>query len=135
MCLRWRCLDWVRDSEVGYQLPTLDDELLTLTLAVKSLDVILETSFSVDSQITNVARLTFFYLLQVRQLVPFLSLSELATVICGSVTSVLNYCNVLCAGLSLKLIRKLQLDENVVAQVLTETLARPHIQLVFFQLH
>lgn len=67
---------------LGCQLLIL--EPLIPVLMVKSLGAILDASLSVETQITNVAKLVFSHLYQVRKLVLFLSPYDLATVTCNS---------------------------------------------------
>ena len=83
----------------------------------------------------NVTRVAFFHLRQARLLAPYLSAPDLATVIHAMVTSRLDYCNSLYAGLPLNLLRKLQLVQNAAARVLTGTQWRAHITPVLSQLH
>lgn len=89
--------------------------------AAKSLGIYLDASFSVKPQVTNVM---FLQLWQFRQLAPFLSQRDLTTVIHITVTSRLDYCNMLYVELPLKLTQKLQLVQNAAAHVLP----RPHQQ-------
>ena len=71
-----------------------------------------------DIQVANTAHLAFFDLCQARKLAPYLSASDPATVIRATVTSRLDFCNSLYAGLPLNLLRKLQLVQNTAARVL-----------------
>lgn len=84
---------------------------------------------------TNVARLAFSHLLQVKQLVPFLSCPGLVTVIHETDTSRLDYCNMLYAGLPLRLTQNLQLVQNVAMHVLKGTPFKFHTYMVLHQLH
>ena len=93
--------------------------------------MILYASLSIGAQITNVACLAFFHLHQAQQLAPYLSTPDLATVIHATVTSRLDFCNSLYAGLPLNLLRKPQLAQNAAARVLTGTQWRAHITPVF----
>ena len=80
-----------------------------------------------EAQITNAACLAFFHVRQARQLAPYLSTPDLAMVIHATVTSRLDFCNSLCAGLSLNILQKLQLVQNAAARALTGTRWRAHI--------
>ena len=62
-------------------------------------------------------------------------MSDLATVIHATVTSRLDYCNSLYAGIPLNLLRRLQLVQSAAARVLTGTRWRAHITPVLSQLH
>lgn len=96
--------------------------------AAKSLGIYLDASFSVRPQVTNVM-FVFLQLWQFRQLAPFLSQRDLTTVIHITVTSRLDYCNMLYVELPLKLTQKLQLVQNAAAHVLP----RPHQQQIASQ--
>ena len=93
-------------------LPQLDGTTLTTSTTVKSLGVILDASLSMETQIAKVARQAFYHLRQVKQLAPYLSQDDLATVIHATVSSRLDYCNSLYAGLPSTLTWKLQLVQN-----------------------
>ena len=83
--------------------------------------MILDSTLSMEAQVTNAARLAFFHLRQACQLAPYLSAPDLAMVIHATVTSRLDFCNSLYAGLPLNLLRKLQSFQNEAARVLTGT--------------
>ena len=88
-----------------------------------------------EAQITKVVRQAFYHLRQAKLLAPYLTSDNLATVIHATVTTRLDYCNSLYAGLPLALIRKLQLIQNAAAWALTKTLWRTHMRPVLQQLH
>lgn len=71
--------------------------------------MVLDASLSMELQITNVVRMVFLQLCQVKQLVPHLSHHDSTTVMHATFTFILDYYNLLCTGLSLRLTRKLQL--------------------------
>lgn len=75
-------------------------------------------SLSMEAQVTNVARSALFLFCQIKQLVPYLSSSDLATMTHAMVISRLDYCNSLYSGLSLRMIQKLELLQNTAACVL-----------------
>ena len=88
-----------------------------------------------EAQISKVAHQAFYHLRQVNQLAPYLSLEDLATVIHATVTSRLDYCNSLYAGLPSTLTRKRQLIQNAADRVLTNTPWKSHIRPTLQQLH
>ena len=89
------------------ELLALDGTQLTPVQLVKSLGIILDSSLSMEAQVANVTCLVFFHLRQARQLVPYLSTPDVATVIHATVTSRLDFCNSLYAGLPLNQLLKL----------------------------
>ena len=109
---------WVgnkKPTDVEIRLPQLDGTTLTTSTTVKSLGVTLDASLSMEAQISKVAHQAFCHLRQVKQLAPYLSQEDLATVIHATVTSRLDYCNSLYAGLPSNLTWKLQLIQNAAA--------------------
>ena len=81
------------------------------------------------------ARSAFAQLKLVRQLHPFLEMSDLATVTHALVTSHFDYCNALCVGLPLKTVQKLQLVQNSAARRLTGASYREPITHLSQDLH
>lgn len=75
----------------GILLPALDSAPLMSAPTVKSLGLILDASFSMKAQVTDVARLAFYHVWLVKQLVPYLSSHNLAIVIHTIVTTRLDY--------------------------------------------
>lgn len=69
--------------------------------------MILNVSLSMEAQVTVVSILAFYHLWLIRQLVPCLTIWDLATVIYAMITSRM-YCNVFYVGLPLDLIQKLE---------------------------
>ncbi|XP_077781511.1 uncharacterized protein LOC144327186 [Podarcis muralis] len=108
---------------------------LVPALSVKSLGVIFVTSLSMEVQIAAITKAAFFHLRQAKQLAPYLSRPDLATVIHATVTSRLDYCNSLYVGLPLRLTQKLQQVQYAAARLLTGSLPRDHIHPVLYQLH
>lgn len=102
---------------------------------VKSLQVIQYASLIMKAQLSLVVMSAFNHLQLVRQLVPCLSSWDLATITHAKVTSRLDYCDILYAGLTLKLTQKLQQVQNMAAHVLTVLPVQMHIQPMLHQLH
>ena len=100
-----------------------------------SLGVLLDSSLSLDAQVSVVSRSAFTQLKLVHQLHLFLEMLGLATVTHALVTSRLDYCNTLYVGLPLKMVRKLQLVKNSAAKLLTGSSYREHITHLLQELH
>uniref|UniRef100_A0A670HZ87 Reverse transcriptase domain-containing protein n=1 Tax=Podarcis muralis TaxID=64176 RepID=A0A670HZ87_PODMU len=128
---------WLGRDGMGMrdQLPSLVGAQLVPLPSVKSLGIILDASLFREAQITATAKVTFFHLRRIKQLVPYLSRPDLATVIHATVISRLDYCNSLYAGLPLKLSQKLQQVQNAAARLLMGSLPWEHIHPVLFKLH
>uniref|UniRef100_G1KYX6 HSR domain-containing protein n=1 Tax=Anolis carolinensis TaxID=28377 RepID=G1KYX6_ANOCA len=106
------------EQGIGLQ-PVLDGVALPLKTRVCSLGILLDSSLSLEPQVSEVARGAFAQLRLVRQLCPFLGKSDLATVVHTLVTSRLDYCNALYVRLPLKMARKLQLVQRAAARLIT----------------
>ena len=68
-----------------------------------------------------------FHLWQIAQLCAYLDMGALITLVHALVVSTLDYCNVLCVGLPLRLMWKLQMVQNAVARLLTGLQRYQHI--------
>uniref|UniRef100_A0A803TL80 Reverse transcriptase domain-containing protein n=1 Tax=Anolis carolinensis TaxID=28377 RepID=A0A803TL80_ANOCA len=125
-----------RKAEQGIGLqPVLDGVALPLKTQVRSLGVLLDSSLSLEPQVSAVARGAFAQLRLVRQLRPFLGRSDLATVVHALVTARLDYCNALYVGLPLKTARKLQLVQRAAARLITGAAYRERTTPLLSQLH
>uniref|UniRef100_A0A803T4E3 Reverse transcriptase domain-containing protein n=1 Tax=Anolis carolinensis TaxID=28377 RepID=A0A803T4E3_ANOCA len=125
-----------RKAEQGIGLqPVLDGVALPLKTQVRSLGVPLDSSSSLEPQVSAVARGAFAQLRLVRQLRPFLGKSDLATVVQAPVTSRLDYCNALYVGLPLKTAQKLQLVQRAAARLITGAAYRERTIPLLSQLH
>uniref|UniRef100_A0A803U1N2 Reverse transcriptase domain-containing protein n=1 Tax=Anolis carolinensis TaxID=28377 RepID=A0A803U1N2_ANOCA len=122
------------EQGIGLQ-PVLDGVTLPLKAQVRSLGVILDSSLSLEPQVSAVARGAFAQLKLVRQLQPYLGKPDLATVVHALVTSRLDYCNALYVGLPLKTVRKLQLVQREAARLITGAAYRECTTPLLRQLH
>uniref|UniRef100_A0A803TYG3 Reverse transcriptase domain-containing protein n=1 Tax=Anolis carolinensis TaxID=28377 RepID=A0A803TYG3_ANOCA len=102
---------------------------------VRSLGMILDSSLSLEPQVSAVARGAFAQLKLVRQLHPYLGKPDLATVVHALVTSHLDYCNAVYVGLPLKTVRKLQLVKREAARLITGAAYREQTTPLLRQLH
>uniref|UniRef100_A0A803TBL4 Reverse transcriptase domain-containing protein n=1 Tax=Anolis carolinensis TaxID=28377 RepID=A0A803TBL4_ANOCA len=122
------------DRGIGW-LPVLDGVALPLKAQVRSLGVLLDSSLSLDAQVSAVAGRAFAQLKLVHQLRLYLEKSGLTTVVHALVTSRMDYCNALYVGLPLKTVRKLQLVQRSAARLLTGAAYREWSTPLFKQLH
>uniref|UniRef100_A0A803TAK2 Reverse transcriptase domain-containing protein n=1 Tax=Anolis carolinensis TaxID=28377 RepID=A0A803TAK2_ANOCA len=123
-------------GRTGYRLqPVLDGVALPLKTQVHSLGVLLDSSLSLEPQVSAVARGAFAPPRLVCQLCPYLGRSDLAMVVHALVTSRLDYCNALYVGLPLKTARKLQLVQRTAARLITGAAYRERTTPLLSQLH
>uniref|UniRef100_A0A803T5Y0 Reverse transcriptase domain-containing protein n=1 Tax=Anolis carolinensis TaxID=28377 RepID=A0A803T5Y0_ANOCA len=121
--------------ELIQSLPDFDGEVLVPSATVKSLGVVLDSSLTMEAQITAISKQAFFHLRQARKLASYLSTEALATVIHATVTTRLDYCNALYAGLPKTKTQKIQMVQNAAARLLAGSSIRSHITPILKQLH
>jgi hypothetical protein len=85
---------------------------------VTNLGFKMDPDLKFDSQIRSVVKLSFFQLRQLAKVKPFLSRKHFETVIHAFVTTRLDYCNALYAGVSASSISRLQMVQNAAARLL-----------------
>lgn len=86
--------------------------------------------------VSRVVKEVFYHLCQASQPAPYLFCSDLASVIHATVTSRLDYHNVVCIGLCLKMLQKFLADQNEVARLLTAPCPQPaHLTPMLWYLH
>lgn len=106
-----------------------------LSLVVRNLGVILDSSLKLDKQVDSVIRASFFQLRRLAKVKPFLSRSDLEKTIQAFISSRLDYCNALYIGLNQASLHRLQLVQNAAARLLTNTRKHDHITPVLYSLH
>uniref|UniRef100_H3B8T4 Reverse transcriptase domain-containing protein n=1 Tax=Latimeria chalumnae TaxID=7897 RepID=H3B8T4_LATCH len=119
----------------SFSPPMINGESLRSVKVTKSLGVLLDSSLTMERQISSVVSAGFFHLRNIKKLCPILPHDSLATLMHAFVSSRIDYCNALYAGLPLKLIRRLQLIQNSAARVVKNVSRFDHITPVLFELH
>uniref|UniRef100_H3AGI1 Reverse transcriptase domain-containing protein n=1 Tax=Latimeria chalumnae TaxID=7897 RepID=H3AGI1_LATCH len=115
--------------------PSLSGADLRVVKVTKSLGVFLDASLTLERQISSVVSSGFFHLRNIRRLSPVLPHDSLSTLMHAFVTSRLDYCNALYAGLPLKAIRRLQLVQNSAARVVYNMSRFDHVTPTLRKLH
>uniref|UniRef100_M3XLB1 Reverse transcriptase domain-containing protein n=1 Tax=Latimeria chalumnae TaxID=7897 RepID=M3XLB1_LATCH len=113
----------------------INGEFLKVVKVTKSLGMFLDSSLTMERQISSVVSVGFFHLRNIKKLCPILPHESLATLMHAFVSSRIDYCNALYAGLPLKLIRCLQLVQNSAARVVKNVSRFDHITPVLRELH
>ncbi len=91
--------------------------------SVRNLGVLFDSNLSFDSHVSSIWKIEFFHLKNISKLRPMILMSNAEVLIHAFMTSMLNYCNALLGGCSVRLINKLQM-------VLTRTRKFDHISPV-----
>ncbi len=101
---------------------------------VKNVGVIFDSDLKFDKQINSVVRASFFQLKRLRKLKPFLTFKDLEVIIHAFISSRLDYCNALYAGISQSSLSRLQIVQNAAAHFLTGTKKREHTVFHLYRL-
>ncbi len=113
----------------------LDSRGQTTKNQVRNLGVILETDLSFSSHVKAVTKSAYYHLKNIARIRCFVSSEDLEKLVHAFITSRVDYCNGLLAGLPKKTIRQLQLIQNAAARILTRTRKSEHITPVLRSLH
>ncbi len=102
---------------------------------VKNLGVVFDSELKFDKQINSVVSASFFQLRGLRKLKSLLSFGDLETVIHAFISTRLDYCNALYAGVNQFSLSRLQLVQNAVVRFLMGKKKRKHITPILVHLH
>lgn len=102
---------------------------------VRNLGVIFDRNVSMENQVDNICKSSFYYIRLIGKLRKFLNMDAANKVTHAFVTSRLDYCNSLLHGISKSLSDKLQRVLNTAARIVTRTKLRNHITPVLKSLH
>ncbi|XP_072542833.1 uncharacterized protein [Salminus brasiliensis] len=114
---------------------TFENSLVTPSTEARSLGVVMDDQLSFSSHVANVTRSCRFLLYNIRRIRPFLSREATQVLVQSLVTSRLDYCNSLLAGLPLRTIRPLQLIQNAAARVVFNVPKFSHVTPLLRSLH
>jgi len=106
-----------------------------LASSVKSLGVTLDQHVSLDQHINNVCKACYYHIRSLHHVRQSLPHDVARTVAYSIVTSWIDYCNSLYAGISAANFNKLQLVLNTLAHVVHQLSRRDHITVALVQLH
>ncbi|XP_078248725.1 uncharacterized protein LOC140706526 [Pogona vitticeps] len=108
---------------------------LTVKSEVRSLGVHLDPTLTMETQVASMVCSAYFYLWRIAQLHPYLDVGALPTLVHALVILRLDYCNTLYVGLPLRLMRKLQMVQNLVDRLLTGLRKYQHLSTTLAALH
>ena len=103
--------------------------------SVRNLGIIFDKNLSMEQQVREVCKKSYFQLYRLKQLDKYLSSDLLSILIHSYISSHLDYCNALYFGLPNILINKLQRIQNSAARLLTNTPRHWHITPILKDLH
>ena len=102
---------------------------------VKNLGVTLDSTLTMDKHISQLRKACYFELRRIAQIRSYLSIESANRLVCSLITSKLDYCNSLFAGITDTQINKIQQVQNNAARLVTKTHKREHITPVLKHLH
>jgi hypothetical protein len=102
---------------------------------VRNLGVVFDSNVTMENQVNNICKASFYYIRLLGKLRKFLSKDAAIKVTHAFVTSRLDYCNSLLHGISKSLSDKLQRVLNTAARIVTRSKIRSHITPVLKSLH
>eukprot|EP00914_Ancora_sagittata_P022153 GHVO01044055.1.p1 GENE.GHVO01044055.1~~GHVO01044055.1.p1 ORF type:complete len:215 (+),score=19.28 GHVO01044055.1:449-1093(+) len=115
---------------------SIGDALIRPTKIVRNLGAHLDDQLSMEAQINNTTRCTYFHLRRIAKIRRQLTHDACAMVINATITSRLDYHNALLLGLPARRVKKLQIAQNNAARLLTRTSdRREHITPVLEHIH
>ena len=106
-----------------------------LSPSVTNLGVIMDPHLTFELHIKQLCKNSFYHLKNIAKLRPSLSLPDAEKLVHAFVSTRLDYCNALLAGISNKNIQKLQYIQNCAARILTRTRKFDHITPILKSLH
>uniref|UniRef100_A0A8C6PAU3 Reverse transcriptase domain-containing protein n=1 Tax=Nothobranchius furzeri TaxID=105023 RepID=A0A8C6PAU3_NOTFU len=126
------CLKYKHGCARGIDSPSLApfEKAVVTNLGVK-----LDVELTLDTQVNGTIRSCYFHLRRIARIKPLLSRKHLETVINAFITTRLDYCNSLYAGIKQASIAKPQKVQNAAARLLTGTRRSEHITPVLASLH
>ena len=113
----------------------LGSAVVRLSDTVSDLGVMVDSRLTMADHVAAVRRSCFFQLRQLRAVRPSLTIDATKTLVNAFVSSRLDYCNSLLAGVTGGLLDKLQSVQNAAARLITRTRKFDHITPVLRDLH
>ena len=124
-----------RDLANSLSCMTVAGTRVTVSASIKNLGVILDNRLSFDNQVSAVCKSCFFHLRALRKIRASITLDIAKTVACSIVSTRLDYCNALYAGLSATNLSRLQRIQNAAARIVTQSSRRSHASPILSDLH
>ena len=108
-------------------------EPVELSHSIKNLGITIDENLTFDEHVRNVYKASYYHIHGLRHIRA--AMDTACTAASAIVGSRLDYCNAILVGISEANLKKLQCVQNTLAQVVTGTRRRDHIQPVLADLH
>lgn len=122
-------------NKITEQSLILPNATVQSTSKVNDLGVLLDNQLTMADHITALSRSCFFHLRQLRSIKQSLTMEATKTLVHAFVSSRLDYCNSVLAGVSGQLLRRLQVIQNAAARLVTGVRKYEHMTPVLHSLH
>jgi len=122
-------------DKITVQTLSLPNATVSFSAVVNDLGVLLDSQLSMADHIAALSRSCFFYMRQLRSIKQSLTPDATRTLIHAFVSSRLDYCNSILAGVSSQLLQKLQVIQNAAARLITGARRCDHMTPVLRDLH
>ena len=124
-----------RISSIDYQSACFNGTDVAFQACVKYLGVKIDQSLTMQEQISSVCRAAFLELGRIASIRQYLSQDAATKLVNALITSRLDYCNSVLAGLPVEQISRLQRVQNSAARLVMKKRKRDHITPVLRELH
>ena len=114
---------------------SLSNDIIPVSSSARNLGFIFDSDMSFSDQINSVSKSCHFHIRDIRLIHHHLPLSTATALANSLVSSKLDYCNLLYAGISQTNLNKLQHIQNSLARVITNTSKYQHITATLKKLH
>jgi len=116
-------------------LCTIPNATVECSTTVKDLGVALDSELTMADHIAALSRSCFFYIRQLRSIRQSLTPDALKTLVYAFVSSHIDYCNSILAGVSGQLLQRLQSVQNAAARLVTGARRSDRTMPILCQLH
>ena len=124
-----------RLSSVGRDSVDIGGKRIPFRSSVRNLGVHLDQTLSMQQHISSVCRAAYLELRRIASIRPYLTQSATAQLVSSAITSRLDYCNSILAGLPLKQISRLQRIQNNAAKLVLRKSKYDHVTPLLQELH
>ena len=124
-----------RLSSVGRDSVDIGGKRIPFRSSVRNLGVHLDQTLSMQQHISSVCRAAYLELRRLASIRPYLTQSATAQLVSSAITSRLDYCNSILAGLPLKQISRLQRVQNNAAKLVLRKSKYDHVTPLLQELH
>lgn len=124
-----------KDFRLSFDHVRVGDFQVDRSISARNLGVTFDSQLSMEDHVTNTCKTAYYFLRSISRIRKFLSQEDAEKLVHAFITSRLDSCNSLLAGLSEKCIAKLQKVQNAAARVVTRSRKFDHITPVLHGLH